>query len=130
LREKRRKETRRFGNQVECFEVKYGRNTLEINRAGQPAAGRRSTELRKYQRSKRQEARNKKQETRDKKQEERNKRREARSKRQKIRLRLDFFASLRLCEKKKEIGLNSRRINMDFFISCSDGKFRCFGKKI
>ena len=36
---KKEKETRRFGNQVECFEVKYGRNTLEINRAGQPAAG-------------------------------------------------------------------------------------------
>jgi hypothetical protein len=61
-----------------------------------------------------------------KKQETRTKRRE----KQEIRLGLDFFASLRLCEKKKEIGLNSRRINMDFFISCSDGKFRCFGKKI
>jgi hypothetical protein len=33
-------------------------------------------------------------------------------------------------KEKKEIDLNSRRINMDFFISFGDGKFRCFGKKI
>jgi hypothetical protein len=51
---------------------------------------------------KKKETSREKQEPRAKKQEERNKRLEARNKKQEIRLQLDFFASLRLCEQKKE----------------------------
>jgi len=87
-----------------------------------PAVGRRSTELRKYQevRDKRREARDpfavrflcvsaplrakgrKRQVERSKDRETRSKRQEPRDKNQEHRLRLDFFAFLRLCEKKEE----------------------------
>lgn len=73
------------GNIVQCTKYKVQSRKYEI----------RSTELRKYQaaRAKKREARTETQETRNKSQETRTKRH---------RLLLAFFASLRLCAKKKE----------------------------
>ncbi len=107
---KKEKETRRFGNQVECFEVKYGRNTLEINRAGQPAAGwlgeiGNSGTISTYF-----------------------------TKRSEVyfyRISSLFPAFTFLASHKIfPLAPISLPRNNYFFISCSNGKFRCFGKKI
>jgi hypothetical protein len=106
---------------------------------------------RQVERSKNREPRTEKQETRAKKRETRNKSQETRYPlavrflcvsaplraierlRHEVRFLPRHFVSeppINFKKEKKEIGLNSRRINMDFFISFGDGKFRCFGKKI